>query len=94
MTVYNLIAEALVGKYIKDYQCLYYITEASGCNIAGIEINPELMCPVNMEWYGEVYDMDSSAQILTREEFMKELDKSLSEIKTKITDEFIKKQQL
>ena len=31
----KLIGEALVGKYIKDYQCLYYIIEAgddgTGC---------------------------------------------------------------
>lgn len=26
MLVEELLAKALVGKYLKDYQCLYYIT--------------------------------------------------------------------
>lgn len=70
MTIDKLIGEALVGKYIKDCQCLYCITEAEGCTVAGIKID---------------------AEILTKEEFIEELKQALNEIKTKITDEFIKK---
>lgn len=28
MLVEELLAKALIGKYLKDYQCLYYITGA------------------------------------------------------------------
>lgn len=48
MTIDKLIGEALVGKYIKDCQCLYYITEAEGCTVAGIKIDTELMIPIDL----------------------------------------------
>lgn len=89
MTIDKLIGEALVGKYIKDCQCLYYITE--GCTVAGIKIDTELMIPIDMEWFDDVSNISFDAEILTKEEFIEELKQALNEIKTKITDEFIKK---
>lgn len=91
MTIDTLIGEALVGKYIKDCQCLYYITEAEGCTVAGIKIDTELMIPIDMEWFDDVSNISFDAEILTKEEFIGELKQALNEIKTKITDEFIKK---
>lgn len=44
-----------------------------------------------MEWFDDVSNISFDAEILTKEEFIEELKQALNEIKTKITDEFIKK---
>lgn len=59
--------------------------------MAGIKIDTELMIPIDMEWFDDVSNISFDAEILTKEEFIEELKQALNEIKTKITDEFIKK---
>ena len=88
----KLIGEALVGKYIKDYQCLYYIIEAGDDGtVSGIKIDTELTIPINMEWLDDISTISFNAEIITKEEFIEGLKQALIEIKTKITNEFIKK---
>ena len=88
----KLIGEALVGKYIKDCQCLYYIIEAEDDGtVYGIKIDAEFIIPINMEWIDDVSTISFNAEIITKEEFIEGLKQALIEIKTKITNEFIKK---
>lgn len=87
----EFIAKSLEGKYLRDYQCLYYIKESDEGTVYGIEINPCLEVPINKDWYTDIDDIDLSSILLTKEEFIKELEKSLTEIKEKIIDEFIQK---
>lgn len=88
----KLIGEALVGKYIKDYQCLYYIIEAGDDGtVSGIKIDAELAIPINMEWLDDVSTISFNAEVITKEVFIEELKQVLNEIKTKIINEFIKK---
>lgn len=82
----------MVGKYIKDYQCLYYIIEAGDDGtVSGIKIDAELAIPINMEWLDGVSTISFNAEVITKEVFIEELKQVLNEIKTKITNEFIKK---
>lgn len=92
MLVEELLAKALVGKYLKDYQCLYYITGAQNPEVYGIKIDPEhTRCFVNMEWMGEDVMQLLEAEIITEDEFKEELEKALKQIKNRILNEPIEK---
>lgn len=92
MLVEELLAKALVGKYLKDYQCLYYITGAQNSEVYGIKIDPEhTRCFVNMEWMGEDVIPLSEAKIITEDEFKEELEKALQQIKNRILNEAVQK---
>lgn len=87
----KFIAKSLEGKYLKDCQCLYHIIESDEDTVYGIEINPCLETPINKDWSTDIEAIDLSSILLTKEEFIKELEKSITEIKEKIIDEFISK---
>lgn len=92
MLVEELLAKALVGKYLKDYQCLYYITGVQNPEVYGIKIDPEhTRCFVNMEWMGEDVIPLSEAKIITEDEFKEELEKALQQIKNRILNEAVQK---
>ena len=90
MLVEELLAKALVGKYLRDYQCLYYITGTQNPEVYGIKIDPA-RCFVDMEWIGEDVMQLSEAEIITEDEFKEELEKALQQIKNRILNESIEK---
>lgn len=92
MLVEELLAKALVGKYLKDYQCLYYITGAQNSGVYGIKIDPEhTRCFVDMEWMDTDVLQLSEAEIVTEDEFKEGLEKALQQIKNRILNEPIEK---
>ena len=89
MTVEDLLYTALVGKYIKDYQCLYYITECEGGSLFGIKIEPEHPTnPINMEWVGTRNSISLEAEVISKSEFTSELEYAFKKIKNNIENEY------
>lgn len=57
MTVYELISEAVNGKFLKYYQYIYAISSFKGDRLEGIRIdtNLEYDC-IDFEWIGNIED--------------------------------------
>lgn len=92
MTVEDLLYTALVGKYIKDYQCLYYITECREGSLSGIKIDPEhLINPIDMEWVDIGNSISLEAEVISKSEFTSELEYAFKQIKNNIENEYFEK---
>lgn len=89
MNMPELFAKSLEGKFVKEYQRLYHITDSLNQRIFGYCVDPNnLERPIDGEFFQDSDYFDYDAEILTKEEFIVELDKALETIKTYILNDY------